>query len=169
VNISPARRGGLEIVVDPAFQEREWMAERVGWTLMAVIVAAALLGLLGGPGPLSRVTMVTPDGAAALHYDRFAQVEAPMSLQLQMRAAGASGDTVVWMAADYAHALHVQAVTPEPESMAVGGGRVTYRFELTDLPATVTFVVRAQRSGVLSGAVGVGSGPPLRFWQLVYP
>src|SRR3712207_4138009 len=46
------RVGDLEVAEDLTFQRREWAAQRVGWVLLALVIAAALAGLLGR-GPLS--------------------------------------------------------------------------------------------------------------------
>lgn len=36
---------------DIAYQRREWIAQRIGWVTIALLVVAALLGLLGSVGP----------------------------------------------------------------------------------------------------------------------
>jgi hypothetical protein len=42
------RVSDLEVNEELEFQRRDWMAQRVGWTVMALVVVVALLGLLGG-------------------------------------------------------------------------------------------------------------------------
>ena len=46
------RVGDLQIHQDLCQERREWKIQRVGWLLMALMLVAALAGLLG-PGPLS--------------------------------------------------------------------------------------------------------------------
>ena len=55
------RVGDLEIDQDLRFQKREWAFERASWVVMALVVLAGLLGLLGR-GPMSDQTAVSGDG-----------------------------------------------------------------------------------------------------------
>ena len=66
------RHGDLEIDEDLPFQRREWFAERVAWAVMALLIAAALLGLFGtgpdrrrrGRTALARVRALRPRARA---------------------------------------------------------------------------------------------------------
>ena len=41
---------GMRIEEDRAYQRREWRFERIGWAVMAALLMAGLIGLLGdGP------------------------------------------------------------------------------------------------------------------------
>jgi hypothetical protein len=61
--LPPALR---EVEAQIGFQRRLWRAERIGWGCMALLVLAALAGLTGGGGPLSRATGAAPEGSLAL-------------------------------------------------------------------------------------------------------
>jgi hypothetical protein len=41
------RTGDLQIDQDPDAQRHHWIAERVGWTVITLVILAALLGLFG--------------------------------------------------------------------------------------------------------------------------
>ena len=74
------RIGDLEIGQDVDFQCREWAAQRVAWVVAALILAAALLDLLGG-GRLSRVTAEA--GPLRVKYFRFECKHAPTTLRIE--------------------------------------------------------------------------------------
>ncbi|MBL0968407.1 MAG: hypothetical protein IBJ02_04785 [Brevundimonas sp.] len=52
----------LELGEDTGFQRRFWRIQRIAWAGFALVIVAALLGLTGAGGPLSRSVVRTPDG-----------------------------------------------------------------------------------------------------------
>ncbi len=64
------RHGDLEIPEDLPFQRREWVAERIAWTVMALVVGAAVLGLFGS-GWLSRSIAGDQGAPVWLEYERY--------------------------------------------------------------------------------------------------
>ena len=58
--------GDLEVGQDLDFQRREWAVQRVGWGAMALVILAALLGLFGSSGPLSRAATNAADDLVRL-------------------------------------------------------------------------------------------------------
>ena len=60
--------GELQIDEDMDFQHKEWIAERWGWRIMALVLLAGLLGLFG-QGPLSDKTVQS--GSLLVQYGRF--------------------------------------------------------------------------------------------------
>jgi hypothetical protein len=77
------RTGDLQIDEDPDAQRRHWIAERVGWTVITLVILAALLGLFGS-GWLSEASVGTPEGALRLEYSRFGRFLAPTTLRLHL-------------------------------------------------------------------------------------
>src|SRR5690242_8532320 len=65
----------IQIDVDRRHSRREWRIERIGWAVMAVLLAAGLLGLLGY-GPLSQARAGEP-GTLSVTYDRLQRASAP--------------------------------------------------------------------------------------------
>jgi hypothetical protein len=165
------RHGDLEITEDLPFQRREWLAERVAWTIMALVIAAALLGLFG-TGPLSRTTAGDEAGPLWLEYERFARLLAPAPLRVHL-GPGAARDkpVLVWIDRRYIENLELQQVTPEPDSMEVGDERLIFSFQWAEGngPAAVTFNMRPSRVGSLSGRVGLINGTAIKIQQFVYP
>jgi hypothetical protein len=164
------RDGDLEIAQDLAFERREWIVERAAWAAMAVLVAAALVGLLG-PGPLARRTAETGDGTLRVAYDRFARAEAPTDLEVHVRPAGGGEELRVWVGRAYLDAVTVERVLPEPVRTETAPDRVTFAFRLRDprAPAIVRFHVQPERFGRPEARVGVEGAGEVSFRQLVYP
>lgn len=165
------RHGDLEIEEDLPFQRREWFAERVAWAVMALLIAAALLGLFG-TGPLSRTTAGDEAGPMWLEYERFARLLAPALLRVHV-GPGAAKDGIVrvWIDRRYIDRLEVQQVTPQPDSTELGGERLIFAFRRAedDGAATITFNARPTHAGSLSGQVGLIDGPAVSLQQFVYP
>jgi hypothetical protein len=165
------RHGDLEIPEDLPFQRREWLAERVAWAVMALLIAAALLGLFGN-GPLSRMTAGSEAGPMWLEYQRFARLLAPAPLRVHLAPGAArEGLVLVWIDRQYIDGLELQQVTPQPDRTELGAERLIFAFRRAegDGAATITFNMRPIRPGSLSGHVGLINGPVFPLQQLVYP
>jgi hypothetical protein len=166
------RVGDLELKHDPEFQRFWWKVERIAWVAMTTLVLAALLGAFGS-GPLSRGAAGDPfEQPIRLEYERFARALAPTTLRAQLRAGLARDGAVrLWVSRPYLEAVRVEEVTPEPAQVEAGQDRLVYVFRVADpaRPATVSFHLKPERPGALTGHVGVGDGTPLRFEQFVYP
>ena len=168
------RKGDLEIDENLDFQRRVWAFQRVGWVVMALVVLAALLGLLG-PGLLSTSAKAENEDAnlSIREYERFLRFFKPTDLRLQLDPGAATdGEARVWLDREYVEGFQVQKVTPEPESVEVGPDRLTYVFnvdEELDKPTAVTFNLQPQKFGRLQGQIGLEGEEPVSFGQFVYP
>ena len=165
------RHGDLEIPEDLPFQRREWVAERVAWAVMALLIAAALLGFFG-TGPLSRTTAGDEAGPLWLDYERFARLLAPAPLRVHVgQGAARDGIVRVWIDRRYLDSVELQQVTPQPDSTELEAERLIFSFRQADGEgaAVITFNMRPSRFGSLPGRVGLVEGPALQFQQFVYP
>ncbi|HWP35669.1 MAG TPA: hypothetical protein VNM66_08735 [Thermodesulfobacteriota bacterium] len=162
------RVGSLEVAQDLAVTRRLWTLQRIGWGAMALVVAAALLGLFGS-GPLSRAA-AGDERSLRVTYERFARREAATELTLRV-AAGAPERVRVWFDRSYLDRFAVEAIAPRPESEDQGPERVVYVFRVgaAEAPVAVTFGLRPRRAGLAHARVGVVAGPSLAFRQFVYP
>jgi hypothetical protein len=163
--------GSLHIEQDITFQRRSWTVQRVGWVIMALIVAATLAGLFG-PGPLSRAAAGALGDPVRVEYQRFLRFQAPTSFSVELTPTAArEGEFRVWLARDYAEAVRVQEVVPPPERVEAGADRLIYVFPAAPAggPAGVTFHLQPERVGQLNGRLGLPDGPTLTFIQFVYP
>ena len=160
----------IEINEDRGFQRREWRFERVGWTMMALVVAAALLGVFGY-GPLSHATVGDP-ATLALDYDRVQRASAPA--EYRFRAARAlTGDGEVRLRFDSAltEEMELDSIMPEPREVRSGPGYTEFAFATAagDEPATIMFEFRPATFGHVRGRVTSEGAPPLLFDQYILP
>ena len=163
---------GLQVDQDLAYQRRQWVAERVGWALMLLIVLAALAGLLG-PGPLNDAEAGQPGDPLYVQYHRFPRHASPgqlMKLHLGPQAT-AGGDVRVWVGREYLDGFRVEKVVPEPERVEAGPDRLVYVFRLHEpgKGVVVRFLMEPDAFGRQHARVGLVGGPELSFGQFVYP
>ena len=167
------RIGDLDIDEDIEFQRRMWAFQRAGWVLMGLLVVAALLGALGGRGPLAGGEIGDDATGLRLEYRRLTRHGSPDRLVVHLAAGTAASDSTlsVWLDRSYLEGLEIRTVTPEPVEVRAADDRITYRFKLSDpaRAATVTFLVEPIRSFARSGAIGSDRSPTHRFSQFVFP
>lgn len=164
-------REKLEINQDLDLQRREWQWQRVGWAAMIVLLAAALLGLLG-PGLLSYRNASALDGSLRMEYQGFLHYHHPQTLRIHIAAGMAEGARLrLWLDREYLESIEIQKVTPEPESVEAGRDRRTYVFRVADSakPTTITFFFEADTWGSLAGQIALDNREALFFHQFVYP
>jgi len=167
----PKRVGDLEISQDLAHERREWMIERVGWAAMALLLSAALVGLLG-PGPLSGAT--AGDGGSTLwvEYNRFERYQAPAMLRVHLGPGAArDGKVRLWLSRRYVENVELRHVDPEPDRVEVMHDRLIYTFNVPDphRPTAVTYHLEANAFWSMPVGIGLEGGEHVAFTQFVYP
>jgi hypothetical protein len=167
----PDRVGDLEIHQDLPHERLEWRIERIGWVAMALVLLAALGGLLG-PGPLSSATAGDTGSPLRVEYNRFARSQAPAILRVHLGPGAAhDGKARLWLSREYVENIELHHIDPEPESVEAAHDRLIYTFNLPDpsRPTAVTFHLEANAFGRMPVSVGLDSGPQLHLRQFVYP
>jgi hypothetical protein len=137
--------------------------------LVLGVLAAALLGLVGGPGPLSTAT-AGAGGPVSVRYERFVHAEADDSITVTVDAAAVTGAQVdLELSAAWIGAVDVAGMTPEPaEQIHTGEGVVLRLPAEPGAPVTVRIDFRVSSFGRLNGwARAAGTDVPFR--QFVYP
>jgi hypothetical protein len=165
--------GNLQINEDIGFQRRVWRFQTAGRVVMALVVLAALLGLLG-PGLLSNgASADSPQaGLGVKEYERFLRFMKPTTLRIGLEpGAVTEGEARVWLDRQYIEGVQIQHVTPQPQSVEAGSKGLTYVFNIgePDQPTVFTFDLQPQKMGLLEGRVGLEGEEPVSFTQLVYP
>ncbi|HEX7043648.1 MAG TPA: hypothetical protein VF203_03445 [Burkholderiales bacterium] len=169
MNRSARRPQGIEAAEETRLHRRAWAVQRLAWTVLAVLLAAALLGLFGGGGPLSRSQARSADGALEVRYERFARREAPADLEIHAAPRGAaSGELHVHISRKYLEGVRVDRITPAPVRVEAGHEDVTYVFAARS-PTAFTFRLQLQTAGRLQGQITLEPDSSVRFSQLVYP
>lgn len=162
--------GDLVIEQDLRFQQRTWVVQRVGWGVIACVLVAALLGLLGS-GPLASSTLDSPQGGFRLEYERFLRHQTPTRLHLFVHLKDQPRQEVrVWCDRTFIEHFEVTQIVPPPIKVETAAGSLAYIFRLTDQveQLSVTFSLRPESFGLFSGRIGIGDDS-LYFRQLVYP
>lgn len=178
----------LELDEDLAFQRVLWRVERVGWSVLGVVVGAALLGATGR-GVLSRAEARAPDAkvtprtantpagrtlasALRVEYDRVLRSEAPTVVRVHTGPGmSASGLTRVWFDRRYVEQVDLDGILPQPVRAEVTAERIVFVFATPDRADSATFVFRFSPSevGPETGHVGLDGGPAVRFRQFILP
>ncbi|MFN8592789.1 MAG: hypothetical protein U0031_15120 [Thermomicrobiales bacterium] len=154
---------------DLAFQRREWRLQRVGWSLMLLIVIAGLLGLLG-PGPLSWTNATA--GPLTVNYQRFIHRSAPSEFEVLVAPEAFADDAVtVWLGGSFIERVDMEQVFPEPESMDAAADRVVYHFavDANGGPARIEFDFQPREAGPTQLQVGVHNAALQDLNLMVFP
>lgn len=163
------RRPDLDLELDDAFHRRESRVQRVGWTVLAVIILAALLGLTGS-GPLAK-RRVSASGLD-VHWERIARAEARTEIRIETQAALVRDDTlVVRIARPAFDDFQAEEIRPQPERVSVGEAFIEYRF---GVPAgarqtTILLVLRPERMGEHELNIAVAGAPAAVIRQFALP
>lgn len=163
--------GSPEIEENMAVQRRTWVAERVGWVVMGLLVLAALAGLFA-KGPLSSAEARDAEGLLAVTYDRFLRYRAPATIRLDLAAAAVTGDRVSIRVDDaFLSSFGIQEIAPEPSGMALDGAAAVLDFDVAarGRPVTIRFSVMPERVGPTRAEIALAGAAPVRFATFTYP
>ena len=148
-----------------------WRVERIAWTIGALALIAAMLGLFGY-GPMSRTTVGSP-GALQIEYDRFQRSSSPNDFALTVNTALArNGELRVRFDQSLVDHVEFDDIVPDPEKVFAGTGHTEFVFNITPgehAPAHIAFRFRPTTFGHRVGQVTVNGAPPLTLDQYVYP
>ena len=163
------RKQGLEVHEDPVFQRRDWLAQRVGWAVIAAMLLAALAGLMGS-GPLSHTTR--SDGRQlTVEYDRFVRHGARTALTFRVAPqAAAKGPVRIAIDRPFLAANDLQRLVPEPREMRGRDDAVEFIYDVAPGAALqVRWTVEPDELGSLSSSVRLNDGPAVEIAQFTYP
>jgi hypothetical protein len=158
--------GDIQVEEDLGFLQSEWRWQRVGWIVMALILAAALAGAFGR-GPISKTRAGNRELAVA--YERI--IRHGDSEQIEF-VAGAASDTVVELAIlrRYLAKFEVQAISPEPESQRDAGDFIIYEFVARPADSLVIKLdLHPTGYGVARAMVQATGRSAVRFSQFILP
>ena len=161
----------LQIREDIDLQRRTWRFERAGWSVLALILAAALLGLFG-PGLFGTARASAANGMLTVEYLRFLRAESPQSIRVTIRPQNPpDGRFGIWIDAAYVHRATIERITPEPAEVQTGAERITFQFAWDGVPGpvTVTFALNPDATGRLHGRIGTTDGAVTDIRQFVHP
>ncbi|MCX7515143.1 hypothetical protein [Frateuria sp. STR12] len=152
-------------------QRYEWRVERIGWLVMAILLAAGLLGLLGY-GAMSRSQAGAP-GALSVDYDHLQRASAPSEYRFSVAPSLAS-DGALTLRFDQAllDEVEMQSIVPEPTQVRAGPGFTEFTFAMAPAqgsPERIEFQFQHATFGHVRGQVTAEGAAPLVIDQFVYP
>jgi hypothetical protein len=157
---------------DIAYERREWVAQRVAWVVMLLLVVAAILGLLGSSGLLGMASSTAPDGSIEVIRERVGRYHAPTELIIEVSpGAIEQGEVRVWLDADYADGLTIDSIMPEPESSELEPGRIVYTFPVSEpgAPLRITLHYEHDTYWRSEAEMGLVNGETVSFTHIVLP
>ncbi len=162
----------LDIDESPDFQRRDWRAQRIGWVVLGLIAAAAMLGAFG-EGVLAHDEMMSAEGTVHVRYERLVRRHAPARIEFTVAPglAGADGRVRLWLDRGYAEGLEITGIQPEPAEVSVTPALLVYQFAVADggRPVRVTFSVEHDRAGMSHAGAGVLPHGTVQLDQFVFP
>ena len=153
----------MEIDADMDFQRRLWLAQRVGWLIIGIVIIAAICGVFG-TGPFSRAS--AESGGLRVEYERFGRLQQPMKVRFVLSEAKHGAQIALSRA--YLNSLHVEQIVPQPSEVEAAGPWLVYRFAGPG-PLAVAFDIKAEEFGRLRGSARAGGGNAVAFRQFIYP
>lgn len=138
---------------------------------MLLIIVLALLGFFG-TGPISLATAGDPDSPLLVEYQRFVRQQGQTSLTVQVDSGQISdGQIEVWISTGYVEDIEIEQLSQQPDEVLNDGDRLVFVFLAEDVsePISVTFTLRPEVIGRITGDVGVVDGPQVHLSQLSYP
>lgn len=153
---------------DMRYQRAIWRVERIGWCILSLIVALALLGAFSN-GPLSSTSAVSPSGKLHVEYDRFGRNGAMTAIAIRMEAAPGP-DIPIRIGREFLNAFTIQSIKPTPRSESSEAGAIHMHFEASPgLPLTIRLSAQSDGLGFVTGEIGLLGEQPVRFTQFIYP
>jgi hypothetical protein len=153
-------------------QRRIWRVQQVVWALMAILLAAGLLGFLGG-GRFSRRSIAASDGTLRVDYERFLRRGNRTTLLIRVQPAQGAATSALGLriARAYLDGMRVESVFPPPRRTQAGPDDVTLDFDADSPPGSLTLRIDVvpERLGAWQAAFRAGGGSSVGFRQWVYP
>lgn len=141
-----------------------WIAQRIGWGLMLVVLVLAALGLFGD-GILSREQLVRGD--TALTFERYARRGS--DTELQVTTPVVDGRLCIVLSSEFTRAFEIRQITPEPIGQWFDDGNTAFDFS-GDGRGNITFFMEVRRgaTGTMESVVSVNDRR-FTLHQYIYP
>jgi hypothetical protein len=162
-----AVKDGLQIDDDHAFERADWRAQRIGWAIMALVVALAVAGVMGR-GRFSRARIAFGVGDT-LAVDRITRHNAPAELRLKLRSVAANS-LFVDVSRAFLDDVDIRSISPEPAEIMPQTASTRYLFESDGSgPVELAFVYAPNGYWRNGGWISVAGAAPVAFSQVVLP
>ena len=168
---TPSVASSLQIEDHPDFQRRQWRVERIGWAAMALLVAGAIAGLLGGGGVLADASSASADGRSRVEYQRFARKGSATAVEIVIAKTTGEGQLHISIDERYLSAMSLRSITPPPLATVLSDRSYTFSFNRAPGPIVtrIKLHLEADSAGSLEGAVAIDGAAPLRIRHFIFP
>lgn len=160
------RDDGLQLEEHRAFQERFWSVQRGAWVAFGLLLLAALLGLTGAGGPLSRASAYL--GGGTLEYPRIARWQS--ADEMVVRLSPGPAERSLTLSPDFTSTLQIQTIHPEPLRSVAGPGGTRLTFAtVAGNEAEVQIGVTPLHPGYPEFAIRIDDGASRSLRMIVLP
>ena len=138
------------------FQRIAWAVQRVSWIIFALILIAALLGLFGGDGYLSRSEVRFKQGT--VNYPLISRWNASDELQVNFNPSSNDGELV--LDSNFLRAFSIENIDPPQKAVASDNGSAVYVFS-ADPKASKQVIIhlKSEMPWMNAMTIGIGSEP----------
>lgn len=161
------QRSPLPVSEDMRFQERSWLARRVGWSLLAVFILLALFGAFS-KGILSAARAEREGVPLSADYDRFQRRSTQTHFAIQVPK---QTEDEIWLRLGrvFQDTYEIEAIQPPPVRSNTGNNGISLFFDAYD-QGDMQIVIRARprRFGAVTVEIARLPGT-LRMPVLIYP
>jgi hypothetical protein len=146
------------------YHRREWIAQRIGWVVLVLLLVAAVSGLFSS-GPLSHTTAQA--GSNQIEYERFARYSARTKLVVATSSTAVLvGNLPVQISRSFIDAHRIESITPEPKTVSAMGDAIEFVFDGST--RRIVFRLEPDSIGRHEGELRIGSDA-VRLSQFIYP
>jgi hypothetical protein len=138
-----------EIEDEISLHEKGWIVQRVGWTILFILLTAASFGIFGS-GVVSTKKLVK--NGASVKFERFARFESPMILEIHTQ--NNTGKIEILLPLSYFSSVELEKIHPHPSAQRVENGAVVYLFSASNEVA-IKFRLTPQSTGKISTVVKI--------------
>jgi hypothetical protein len=152
------------------FHRKQFSAERLGCSAMALILGWAILGGFG-EGWLSETTLWNDAETVRLDFERYARRDGPAELRLQFQPALDRQSIEIHLNREFIDGARIERVTPQYKSMLLTPDGATMLFDAESGKAnhSIRLEYKPRRAGSIHVSIRAAAGSALTFDQFVYP
>lgn len=159
----------LDLKTDRPFQVRFWRFQRFAWIVMAMIIVAALAGLTGKGGQLSRATAAGPQGQ--VDYPRISRWEMTDEMTVSLPS-GSADEATIEIDDAFSKVFQIESTQPAPKESYVTGTGERLVFNLAEPGAgrTISVFIRPLQPAFSPRIqMRINNGDPLVLTPVVLP
>jgi hypothetical protein len=152
------------------FHRKQFLAERIGWGAMALILSWALLGGFGD-GWISQRQLGNSDGTVGLVYQSIGRRDSPMELRLRLASDTARDKLSLHLNREFIERVMIERIMPQNHSMVVDGDGAELDFDVepTARDYELKIEYKAKHPGTLPIALRLAGQTAVAVDQFIYP